>query len=149
MADYAKNKHLMPLKRTKKKKTTKSLKIKQIPLKTLKKKADTLFSIEIRKDYDNKCVTPEVTCKGCVQASHLFKKSYYDIRWDKINVFCQCAHHNYNHDQGFRPSPHILTNYFLKRFGQEEYSKLFERTKIVYTGTMVRQKALEIIKKYE
>lgn len=143
------NNRLQRLSLKRKDKKGKIPRIKQIPLKILKKKADTLFSLYIRKRDGMVCVTADSSCKGCMQASHLLKRSYYDIRWDEKNVFCSCSSHNYNHDQGFRPSPQILTNYFLKRFGQEEYHKLVERSKIEYTGRMIREKALEVIEKYK
>lgn len=140
---------LAPKKVVKKAKRVKLPKIKREPLKTIKRKADEIFSLWIRNRDGNTCVTPDNTCKGCIQASHLLKRSYYDIRWDEKNVFAQCQHHNYNHDQGFRPSPQILTSYFLKKHGQIEYEDLVHRSKKVYTGREIRELAMIIIEKYK
>lgn len=144
----AKNKRTAVKKAGKKVKRTKIARIKQIPLKDLVKKADKVFSLWIIKRDGNKCVTPDPLCKSYLQASHLIKRGRKLVRWDEHNVHSQCQHHNYNHDQGFHPSPEILTNYVINKYGVEEYNRLFKLSKVDAPSSWVREKALEVIKKY-
>ncbi len=128
---------------------TKLPRIKQIPLKDLVKKADKIFSKWIIKRDGFVCVTPDHKCKSYLQASHMIKRGRKLVRWEESNVHSQCQHHNYNHDQGFHPSPEILTNYVINKYGVEEYNRLFKLSKVEAPSSWVRAKAEEVIKKYE
>jgi len=123
-------------------------KIKQIPLKDLVHKADKVFSKWIINRDGNKCVTPDSKCKSYLQASHLIKRGRKLTRWEESNVHSQCQHHNYNHDQGFHPSPEILTNYVINKYGIKEYNRLFKLSKADAPSSWVRAKAIEVINKY-
>lgn len=133
----------------KKKSKPKIARIKQVPLKDLVKKADKVFSKWVINRDGHKCVTPDIKCKSYLQASHLIKRGRKLTRWEESNVHAQCQHHNYNHDQGFHPSPEILTNYVINKYGIEEYNRLFKLSKVDAPSSWVREKALEVIKKYE
>jgi len=132
-------------------KDKKGVKVRQrlIPLKKLKIMADQALSLWVRKRDGFRCVTPDLKCKGCMQGSHLIKKGRTRIRWEETNVHCQCAHHNYNHDQGFRPSPEILTNYVINKYGVGEYNRLCALSKEEVTSLWIRNKATEVIEKYK
>ena len=129
--------------------------IKQIPLKTLVKKADELFSIYTRnRDSQRGCYATEILeekgkCKSGFNCCHLFGRGKYDIRWDEFNGHGGCFYHNQIHDHTFRPQPHIMTGWFIRKFGFEKYEELRKRSYIVRPSSWIRLKALEIIEKYE
>lgn len=84
------------------------------------KKADTYFSLYIRAR-DGRCV-----CCGAVtnlQCGHLFTRSYFTIRWDPMNAFCQCAGCNLSHEHD--PGP--LTRHFLRIYDAEAYEALHKK----------------------
>lgn len=122
--------------------------VKQVPLPKLKAKANLIFSLWIRNRDGNRCVTPDVNCKGSIQASHLIKSGRFLIRWDERNVHAQCQHHNYNHDQGFHPSPEILTQYVINKYGVEVYNELVKLSKVVPPSSWIREKCMQVINKY-
>ena len=136
------------LKKVGHRKAVKSKRVLMIPLPKLVKKADDVFATFIKRR-DGRCVTPDPKCKSYLQASHLIKRGRKLIRWEESNVHTQCQHHNYNHDQGFHPSPEILTNYVINKYGVEEYNRLFKLSKVDAPSSWVRAKAMEVIKKYE
>lgn len=119
-----------------------------LTLRELVRKADTIFNKWIRNRDGNHCVTPDKDCKSYIQASHMIKSGRKMTRWEETNVHAQCQHHNYNHDQGFHPSPEILTNYVINKYGIEEYNRLFKLSRIDAPSSWVRIKAEEVIKKY-
>lgn len=77
---------------------------------------------------DNGCVTCPIQKKikrnwkggSQRQAGHLFSRVAYSTRWNLKNVFEQCNFCNRLHE--YDPFP--LSEYFIKKFGMEEYEKL-------------------------
>lgn len=65
--------------------------------KTLKNKADKIFSERIRSIgvcyFQGK---DDIKCGGSLQCMHIIGRSNHTLRWDKDNALCGCAgHHRY------------------------------------------------------
>ena len=63
----------------------------------LRRKADTLFSLYVRKrgkcELQNK---DSIVCNGNLQTMHVIGRANMRLRYDESNVFCGCsAHHAY------------------------------------------------------
>jgi hypothetical protein len=78
--------------------------------KVLVKTLDDLVSLIVRKR-DGKCVTPG-NCHGFLTASHYYKRENWGIRWNLINVNCQCASMN---------GAHRFNEFRYSQFMQEKY----------------------------
>lgn len=96
--------------------------------KTLVKSLDKIFSVYIRLKYGH-CVV--CLKREGLQCGHLFSRVAYSTRWDEDNAFGQCAGCNLRHEH----DPYPLTNYFLKRFGQDKYDELYRRHKKIKKHT--------------
>lgn len=90
---------------------------KKTPRQAAVKRADTAFSLYIRKRDGDQSVTGGT---GQMTCSHLFSRTNYSTRWDEMNAFCQSAGENMRHE--FDPS--VLTLYFIGRFGVDAYEAL-------------------------
>lgn len=64
------------------------------------------------------CGTRERPTKG-----HVLVCSVYGVRWDLMNVFCQCAGCNNMH----RFQAHLYINWFQNQFGMDEWKALLQR----------------------
>jgi hypothetical protein len=58
--------------------------------------------------------------KARLNNSHLISAQLTIIRWDEKNCHCQCSGCNKRHEF----YPHIYTNWFIKKYGFEEYERL-------------------------
>jgi len=96
---------------------------KRSPRQIAVKKADDAFSLYIRARDNFKCVT----CGAVenIQCGHLFTRSYYAIRWDEENAFCQCAGCNMSHEYDSYP----LTSHYLMVNGERRYHELHMKGK--------------------
>jgi len=88
---------------------------------SLLKEADRVFSIWIRTRDNYQCVI--CGSKERPQNGHLIKRGKRAVRFDEKNCACQCASHNYSHNN--YPEPY--TNWFLNKYGAKEYGSLVER----------------------
>jgi len=113
-----------------------------IPYGKLMKKADTVFSLWIRKR-ESQCVLSDKSCKGVNQCSHLIKRGKHSVRFNINNCHTQCQHHNYLHND----YPEYYTQWFLQKYGKKKYDAIVEKSKVI---RKYRRDELEaIIKKYQ
>ena len=87
-------------------------------LKTLKAKADVLFSRWVRMRDGNRCVLCGNT--HMPQCGHVFTRKNLSTRWDEANSYCQCARCNYMHELAAWP----YYKWFIQNFGQERLDEL-------------------------
>lgn len=99
-------------------------KLKKPTLAKLMKEADRVFSLFIRAR-DKKCVICGTTER--LQNSHLIRRGKKSIRFDEKNCNTNCATHNYLHNI----YPETYTQWFIKRYGLDEYEKLIAKSHIV------------------
>ena len=98
--------------------------------KTLKKKADLLFSKMVRRV--GKCELEgkdSVTCNGVLQCMHIIGRSNHHLRWDTQNALCGCqGHHMYytNHPWEFQE--------MIKVFYPERYEYLNKERHTLWNG---------------
>jgi len=118
--------------------------VKQIPLKKLVKKADTLLSLFIRAR-DKRCALCGSTSN--LTNGHLIKRGKKPVRWDESNCFCLCSTCN------FRDK--VDTNYhgkyvawFIERYGVEKYKALEKLSEVKVPSIWIREKCLQVIEKY-
>lgn len=102
---------------------------KLLPLKSLEKKLDRVFSEYIRKrDADEGGTVSCVTCgklmhwKEC-HASHFVKRQHRSVRWDERNVHAQCSRENVF----MGGSQDEMAEYIVKKYGRETLSELLEK----------------------
>ena len=95
--------------------------------KTLIKNLDKAVSEYIRKR-DGQCVqcgTQERLTNG-----HIFTRRYHSTRWD-ISIYgnnhCQCWSHNFSHTY----QPYEYYKWYINKFGQKKFDKLYRRHKTV------------------
>lgn len=98
--------------------------------KSLFRGADGAFSKFIRQRDGWKCVlcgTTENICNG-----HLIKRGKLTTRFDEKNCNALCTSCNYldNHE------PHHYVNWFLKKYGQAEFDRLYIQSKEVMDKRM-------------
>jgi len=129
---------------------TKPKKEKHMSYKQLTKKADDAFAefIRIR---DGHCYGQDIPqeahkCHGYLSDCHLFPRGKKSLRYDEINNNAGCSYHNQIHNNGLRPQPHIYTNWFIKKYGQEAYDDLYRRS--YDTKQWTREELNQIIEKY-
>lgn len=107
--------------------------------KTLKKKADALFSLVVRaRGSCQRCGrTPPAVVLHC---SHIMSRKYTAIRWDERNALCICAgchfwqHHN--------PAENAL--FLLETVGQELLDQLREEARS-YPGRVKKVDYQELV----
>jgi hypothetical protein len=58
---------------------------------------------------------------------HLITRAKYAVRWDPDNAIGKCASHNLIHEH----NPHIFTNWYIGRFGLEQYQSLIARSNVL------------------
>ena len=99
---------------------------KLLPLRSLEKKLDRVFSEYIRKrDADAGGTVSCVTCgklmhwKDC-HASHFVKRQHRSTRWDERNVHAQCSRENVF----MGGSQDEMAEYIVKKYGRETLSEL-------------------------
>lgn len=113
--------------------------MKLTPVKSLKKKADVLMSLYIRKR-DKRCVLCGTTLK--LQCGHLISRRKNSVRWDDVNCNCQCWGCNLRHNQW----PEYYTNWFIKEYGQSMYEDLVDRSqKIIKVNRVFLEGIIEKI----
>jgi hypothetical protein len=94
--------------------------IRKPSIKTLRDKADALFSMRIRLR-DQREIGHCHLCNKPIQCvSHLFTRSTYALRWDDRASFGSCSGCNCSHE--YRPE--IYTAWFIKKYGHELYLEL-------------------------
>lgn len=71
---------------------------------------------------DGRCVTCGKT--DSLQCGHLITRARYGVRWDLLNCAVQCAGCNLRHEF----NPEIYTNWFLRKYGLNEYQSLCHRS---------------------
>lgn len=109
--------------------------------KQLRKKLDVYFATYIRLKY-KECCTPG-GCNGPIQAGHLITRGATRTRWDERNCFGQCRSHNFLHE--YRPE--IMTQWYIKTFGMEQYNEIVRLSKITWKPT--KPELLALIEKYK
>jgi len=87
--------------------------------------ADKEMSLFIRAR-DKRCVICGTTEN--LTNSHLFSRIHLNTRYDELNCHCNCSSCNFRHEY----DPHIFTNWFIKKFGYEEYDRLYQKHLIVF-----------------
>lgn len=95
--------------------------------KTLKRKLDKLVSEIVRKR--GKC--ERCLGKNCLQAAHIFSRTYLNTRWDLDNVLCLCAGCHF-----FAHKNPILFVEWLKNYMPTRYEVLKESHNIIYKPTI-------------
>jgi len=94
--------------------------------KTERQKAEDLAwkwcSAYIRQRDGNRCVVcGRSAAEGHImQAGHVFTRGAKAIKYNPINLHCQCSGCNYKHS--IDPWPYY--DWFIKKYGQEEFDKL-------------------------
>jgi rubredoxin len=107
----------------------------------LLKEADRVFSLFIRGRDGYKCVICGSDFRP--QNGHLITRKCKAIRFDEVNCNCQCQKCNYKH----RYQPQFYDQWFLHKYGQKEFDRLTELSKVVYKFTV--KELQEIINKYQ
>ena len=92
------------------------------PKKKLIKQLDAAFKKILYATHPNKCIT--CGAKENLSWSHLITSSKYATRWNMKNVHIQCLSCNFRHEH----YPEYYTNWFLRKYGQEEYKKLVKKS---------------------
>ena len=110
-------------------------------IKSLKLRADKVFSIFIRNRDNNKCSLCGSTTN--IQCGHLIKRGKMSTRYNVWNCHALCSGCNYK--DNFEPQHYI--SWFLHKEGEVAYLSLVELSKEI--KQMKRQDFLDIIKKYE
>ncbi len=108
---------------------------------TLVKNADFWFNRFIR-ERDGRCQQCGKVSR--LTAGHVFSKVCHALRWERANVFGQCAGHNMSHE--FDPRPYH--RWYIETFGQEAFDALhmtFLREVRKYT----REELTEIAETYK
>lgn len=87
---------------------------------TLRNKADALWSQVVRAK--GKCEAEGISaqCGGVLQAAHGFPRTYYGTRWTVLNGFCICA----GHHRWFTSHPLEWTAFMIERLGELPYEEL-------------------------
>jgi hypothetical protein len=124
-------------------KVKKTKRIKLPSIKTLKNKADEVFSIWIRTRDSYKCVLADGRCKGGIQCGHLIKRRKMSTRWDEVNCHAICSHHNYLDNL----EPQHYLSWFLREYGSLPYQDLVDKSK--QTVKLTREYLQNIIKRYD
>jgi len=109
-------------------------------IKSLKAKADRLFSLYIRKRDKNKCVL--CNSHKDIQCGHLIKRGKMATRYDEINCHALCSSCNYK--DNFEHDHYVL--WFLKSYGALPYQDLVDRSKLLVKAN--REFFNNIIDKY-
>lgn len=105
--------------------------------KTLKRKADKLFSEKVREvGMCELAGLDDIKCGGNLQCMHIIGRSNYNLRWDSYNAICGCSgHHRYYTSHPFEFYELIQKHwpeqykYLLKNkndFWDKDYDKVFE-----------------------
>jgi 5-methylcytosine-specific restriction endonuclease McrA len=97
-------------------------------------KLDKAFSEYIRARDGYRCVTCGTVGRekdGVIQCGHLFTRASYSTRWSDENAFAQCRGCNLRHEHDAAP----FTMFYLNRFGQVAYEKLYLKHKSVFKIT--------------
>lgn len=110
--------------------------VRKTPIAALQRLLDRLV-----KDYvimrDKKCIC--CGTKENLTPGHLITRGCKSVRWDLTNVFAQCGRCNYMHE--FRPE--IMTQEFIKRYGNDAYNALVDRSRQVRKWTRVDLEAIK------
>lgn len=118
---------------------------KQLSRKTLRNKADRLWSAAVRKEAGHKCQNPKCKTSGMrVDAHHIISRNIYNLRYELVNGLCLCV--VCHHKAGTNP---IFHNRLIKehRTAEEieylaaEAVKLVKITPDWYQGHIERLKA--------
>lgn len=118
-------------------------------LKTLKKKADTLFSQYIRqRDADEGGTVSCVTCRKLMfwkesECGHWVKRQHFSVRWDERNAAPQCT--RCNHFMGGCQDE--FSKYIIDRYGVEVHNEILQRKHEI--KQMKRSDYEEVIGKYK
>ena len=99
--------------------------------KKLINKLDTIVSLIVRAR-DGRCVTPTDKCTKVLQCSHLIKRGKLSTRFSLNNCHCQCSYHNFLHNN----YPEIYTEWWLNKYGQEEYNKLVVLSQAIWKPSL-------------
>jgi 5-methylcytosine-specific restriction endonuclease McrA len=97
-------------------------------------KLDAAFSEYIRARDGYRCITCGIVGRekdGIIQCGHLFSRASYSTRWTEENAFAQCRGCNLRHEHDAAP----FTMFYLHRFGQGAYEKLYLKHKSVFKIT--------------
>ena len=114
--------------------------------KTLRLRADKVFSEYIRKRDNYKCFTCGKVgspADGVMQCGHLFSRVNFSTRWDEDNAFCQCRGCNMRHEYDFE----VFRAAYVAARGQEAYDALHRKHREVKKFSDAD--LLEIIYEYE
>lgn len=113
--------------------------------------ADRAFSLYIR-NRDKRCVLTDIgdcASNGAGQLcnGHMIKRGKWTTRFDEMNCNTLCFECNYR-DNNY---PHHYVNWFLKKYGQDEFDRLYIQSKEVLDKRMssLRNYLQSIIDKYE
>lgn len=86
-----------------------------------------VFSLYIRKR-DGRCMMGTsfqgYLCSGPLQAGHIISRRKLPTKYDEMNVWGQCARHNWIHNR----TPETYINWFIKTHGAEEFAALVTRS---------------------
>lgn len=83
--------------------------------------ADKYFSLCVREAADNTCETCGKV--GRMEASHVYSRRHRKIRWDKLNIMCQC---NGCH-RSWHESPLKSFRWFEETYGRGRVDLLLEK----------------------
>jgi hypothetical protein len=79
-----------------------------------------------------KCISCGKYCKGDESPGHLISRSFFSVRWDLQNVWCQCQGCNLYHEY----HPERMTIAVIGKIGLEQYTKLCERSTKTHKHTI-------------
>jgi hypothetical protein len=89
----------------------------KIEKKKLKKQADTLFSLYIRrKGVCELAGRDGIHCGGSIQCAHIETRGVLAIRWEKMNALCLCGGHHWfytNHESKWQE---VIKKEFPKKY---------------------------------
>lgn len=117
--------------------------MKQPKRSTLKRKADTRFSLLVRSvGYCQASGKDDVRCAGVLQCAHVEGRRNHRLRWERLNAICLCAgHHRWYSDYPLAWADFVRTHYpahyeFVSAHRGEMWDKDYARVFAALEGAL-------------